>query len=71
MTLAKEVLGKFLADIVERVQKKLIIKLNAKSALSVYNGQTSRAPKICVKEHAKAIATLDKNSLLAQHHMLH
>ena len=24
-----------------------------------------------MKEHAKAIATLDKNSLLAKHHMLH
>ena len=24
-----------------------------------------------VKEYAKAIATLDKNSLLAKHHMLH
>lgn len=58
MTLTEEVLGKLLANIVERLQKKIIIKLNAKSAVSVYNGQTSRAPKICVKEHAKAIATL-------------
>jgi len=32
---------------------------------------TSRALKTRVKEHAKAIATLDKNSLLAQHHVLH
>jgi len=32
---------------------------------------TSRALKTRVIEHAKAIATLDKNSLLAQHHMLH
>ena len=27
--------------------------------------------KMCIKEHKKAIPTLYKNSLLAQHHMLH
>ena len=27
--------------------------------------------KTRVKEHTKAIATLDENSLLAKHHMLH
>ena len=27
--------------------------------------------KTCVKEHAKAIATLEENSLLGKHHMLH
>jgi len=32
---------------------------------------TSRALKTRVKEHAKAIATLDENSLLAKHHMRH
>ena len=32
----------------------------------------TRAKKTRVKEHTKAmIATIDKNSLLAQHHMLH
>jgi len=35
----------------------------------VYIGQTSRALKTRVKEHTKAIATLDENSLLAKHHM--
>ena len=33
-------------------------------------GQTSRALKTRVKEHAKATATLVENSLLAKHHML-
>ena len=37
----------------------------------VYVGQTSHALKTRVKEHAKAIATLDENSLLAKQHMLH
>ena len=37
----------------------------------VFIGQTSRALKTRVKEHAKAIETLDENSLLAKHHMLH
>ena len=35
----------------------------------VYIGQTSRALKTRIKEHSKAIFTLDKNSLLAQHHI--
>ena len=39
--------------------------------LLFYVGQTSRTFKTRVKEHAKAIATLDENSLLAKHHMLH
>ena len=37
----------------------------------VYISQTSCALKTRVKEHAKAIATLDENSLLAKHHMRH
>ena len=37
----------------------------------VYVGLTSRSLKTRVKEHAKAIATLDKNSLLDKHHMLY
>ena len=37
----------------------------------VYIGQTSRVLKTRVKEHAKAIETLDDNSLLTKHHMLH
>lgn len=36
----------------------------------VYISQTSRMLKTHVKEHAKAIATLDKNSV-AKHHILH
>ena len=52
--------------------KELFVRLNAKIAqvftsVSLYE----RAKKTSVKEHAKAITTLDKNSLLAQHHMLH
>ena len=35
----------------------------------VYIRQTSCALKTRVKEHAKAIAILDENSLLAKHHM--
>lgn len=37
----------------------------------IYICQTTRAPKTRVSEHTRAIATLDKNSLLAQHHMIH
>ena len=43
-------------------------KLKCKDCDCVYIGQTSRALKTCVKEHAKAIATLDENSLLAMRH---
>ena len=46
-------------------------KIKCKDCDCVYIGQTSRALKSRVKEHAKAIATLDENSLLAKHHMLH
>ena len=37
----------------------------------VFTSVRHRALKTRVKEHAKAIATLDENSLLAKHHMLH
>ena len=49
----------------------IVYKIKCKDCDCVYVGQTSRALKTRVKEHAKAIATLDKNSLLAKHHMLH
>ena len=45
------------------------LKRSCKDCDCVYIGQTSRALKTRVKEHAKAIATLDENSLLAKHHM--
>lgn len=48
----------------------IVYKIKCKDCDCVYVGQTSRALKTRVKEHAKAIATLDKNSLLAKHHML-
>ena len=47
-----------------------VYKIKCKDCDCVYVGQTSRALKTRVKEHAKAIATLDKNSSLAKHHML-
>ena len=50
--------------------KGIIYQIKCKDCDSVYYGQTSRALKTRVKEHAKAIATLDKNSLLAKHHIL-
>ena len=46
-------------------------KIKCKDCDCVYIGQTSRALKTRVKEHAKAIATLDENSLLAKHYMRH
>mgnify|MGYP002260032081 CR=1 FL=1 len=49
----------------------IVYKIRCKSCDSVYVGQTSRALKTRVKKHAKAIATLDENSLLAKHHVLH
>ena len=45
--------------------------IKCKDCDCVYIGQRSRALKTRVKEHAKAIATLDENSLLAKHHMRH
>jgi len=47
-----------------------LVSRECKDCDCVYVGQTSRALKTRMKEHAKAIATLDKNSLLAKHHML-
>ena len=49
----------------------ILHKIKCKDCDCIYVGQTSRALKTHVKEHTKAIATLDKNSLLAKHHMLH
>ena len=49
----------------------IVYQIRCKSCDSVYVGQTPRALKTRVKEHAKAIATLDENSLLAKHHVLH
>ena len=49
----------------------IVYKIKCKDCDCVYVGQTSRALKARVKEHTKAIATLDENSLLAKHHMLH
>ena len=49
----------------------IVYKIKCKDCDCVYIGQTSRALKTCVKEHAKAIATFDENSLLAKHHMRH
>ena len=49
----------------------IVYKIKCKDCDCVYVGQTSRALKSRVKKHAKAIATLDENSLLAKHHMLH
>ena len=49
----------------------IVYKIRCKSCDSVYVGQTSRALKTRVKEHVKPIATLDENSMLAKHHVLH
>ena len=49
----------------------IVYKIKCKDCDSVYIGQTSHPLKTRVKEHAKAIATLDENSLLAKHHMRH
>ena len=49
----------------------IVYKIKCKDCDNVYVGQTSRSLKTRMKEHAKAIATLDKNSLLAKHHMLY
>ena len=55
-------------DKIEREASRGIVKkIKCKDCDCVYVGQASRT----LKEHAKAIATLDENSLLAKHHMLH
>ena len=46
-------------------------KIKCKDCDCVYVGRTSQSLKTRLKEHAKAIATLDKIFLLAKHHMLH
>ena len=49
----------------------VVYRIKCKDCDSVYVGQTSRALKTRVKEQAKALATLDENSLLAKHHIIH
>ena len=49
----------------------IVYKIKCKDCDCVYIGQTPHALKTRVKEHAKAIATLDENSLFAKHHMRH
>ena len=44
----------------------MVYRIRCRSCDSLYVGQTSR-----VKEHAKAVATLDENSFLAKHYVLH
>ena len=57
-------------DKIEReASRGIVYKIKCKDCDCVYIGQTSRALKTRVKEHTKAIATLDGNSLLAKHHM--
>ena len=55
----------------KEASRRIVYKIKCKDFDCVYIGQTSRALKTRVKEHAKAIATLDENSLLAKHHMCH
>ena len=59
----------------EKIEKEasrgIVYKIKSKDCDCVYIGQTSRALKTRVKEHAKAIAALDENSLLAKHHIRH
>ena len=49
----------------------VVYKIKCKNCDSVYVGQTLRALKTRMKEHTKAIKTLDKNSLLTKHHVFH
>ena len=49
----------------------VVYRIKCKDCDSVYVGQTSRALKTRVKEQTKALATLDENSLLAKHHIIH
>ena len=59
----------------EKIEKEasrgVVYRIKCKDCDSVYVGQTSRALKTRVKEQAKALATLDENSLLAKHHIIH
>ncbi|PFX13388.1 hypothetical protein AWC38_SpisGene22526 [Stylophora pistillata] len=52
----------------KRLPEESCTRLNVKIVI-VFVGQTSSAPKTYMKEHTKAIATLDENSLLAKHHV--
>ena len=45
----------------------VVYKINCLNCDKVYIGQTSRSLKSRVKEHVRAVATEDKNSLLAKH----
>ncbi|KAL9951491.1 hypothetical protein ACROYT_G044160 [Oculina patagonica] len=54
----------------EESSKGVVYKIKCKDCACVYIGQTSRALKTRIKEHAKAITTMDRNSLLAEHHLL-
>ena len=57
-------------DKIEReASRGIVYKIKCKDCDCIYIRQTSRELKTRVKEHSKAIATLDKNSLLAQHHI--
>ena len=49
----------------------ILYKTRCKSCDSVYVGRTSRALKTRVKQHARAIATMDENSLLAEQDVLY
>ena len=55
----------------KRLPEELCTKSNVKIVIVFTSVRTSCALKTRVKEHAKAIATLDDNSLLAKHHMPH
>ena len=65
------ILKKLKDKIEKEATRGIVYKIKCKDCDCVYIGQTSCAQKSRVKEHAKAIATLDENSLLAKHHMLH
>lgn len=54
----------------KETSKEVVYKIKCKDCACVYIGQTSRALKTRIKEHAKAITTMDKNSLLAEHCLL-
>ena len=57
-------------DKIEReASRGVVYKIKYKDCDCVYIGQTSRALKTRVKEHTRAISTLDGNSLLAKHHL--
>ena len=64
------ILKKSKDKIEKEASRGIVYKIKCKDCDCIYVGQTSRALKTRVKEHVKAIATLDKNSLLAKHHML-